>query len=333
MKKLSEIMPEDSNRSASKIVWYGYALDYVLRKKIKKYKRNVKYAKRCILNSEEASMKLGKLIESRQPFAAGRIGLFEMAAMRMYEFGIKKKYPLVMNNIYNCAGFFPNDIDLGGRFLAIMKESLKEMDILATFHQLCENYFINHYTSQKSFVCEDAGVFQICRLEDVWTKSLKGKRVLVVSPFEDSIRHQYQKRELLFPGKEEILPEFELLTYRSLMTIGDMKDERFETWFDALEFMKKEILSMDFDIALLGCGAYGFPLAAEIKKAGKQAVHMGGILQILFGIMGKRWDGTRNGGEVNIQKDIAKYYNENWIYPLEEKPKEASKVEYGPYWS
>lgn len=317
----------------SKIYRYIYAADFVLRKKSARYKKHVKYAKRHILNVEAVSRELGGLIQSKKPFAAGRIGMFEMAAMRMFEFGVKKQYPLVMDNIYNCAGFFPNDIMLGERFLSVMKASLNEMDILAPFYQFCENYFINHYTDKEIIISENAGIFQICQLEDVWTKNLKGKKVLVVSPFEDSIRHQYQKRELLFPGKEEILPEFELLTYRSLMTIGDMKDERFETWFDALEFMKKEILSMDFDIALLGCGAYGFPLAAELKKAGRQAVHMGGILQILFGIMGKRWDGTRNGTEVNIQKDIAKYYNENWIYPLEGKPKEASKVEYGPYWS
>lgn len=311
---------------------YCYAMDYILRKKIRIYGKTIKYVKRAILNNEAASKELGRLIESGQAFAAGRIGLSELAVMRMYEFGIKKKYSLVIDQIYNWSGFFPNDINLGSEFLSLMKSSLREMDIIAPFHQFAENYFINRYTEKNILVSENAGIFEICQLDDVWTKSLKGKKVLVVSPFEETVKIQYKKRELLFPGKE-ILPEFELKTYQSLMTVGDLKDDRFETWFDALEFMKKEILNIDFDIALLGCGAYGFPLAAEIKKAGKQAVHMGGILQILFGIMGKRWDGTRNGGKVNIRKDIAKYYNENWTYPLEEKPKEASKVEYGPYWS
>ena len=315
-----------------KAVRYCYAIDYTLRKKSNFYSKKIKYVKRCMLDNEAAGKELSRLIESGQPFAAGRIGLFEMAAMRMYEFGIQKKYPLVMDNIYNCAGFFPNDINLGPQFLQVMKDSLKEMDILAPFYQFCENYFINRYSSKEIIISKSEGLFEICQLEDVWTKSLRGKKVLVISPFVDTIKAQYEKRELLFPGKE-ILPELELKTYRSLMTVGDLRDDRFATWFEALEYMKKEILSMDFDIALLGCGAYGFPLAAEIKKAGKQAVHMGGILQILFGIMGKRWDGTRNGGKVNIRKDIAKYYNEHWTYPLEEKPKEASKVEYGPYWS
>ncbi len=312
--------------------WLLNAIDYTLRHKSRWYSAHKKYVKRNIMENESASEELAKLIISGQPLAAGRIGLFEMAAMRMYEFGIKKKYSLVMDNIYNCAGFFPNDINLGDQFLLIMKDSLKEMDLLAPFHQFCEDYFIDHYTKKNIIISKNEWVFEICQLENVWTKALKGKRVLVISPFTETIRQQYEKREFLFPGKE-ILPEFgELLTYKSLMTIGDMRDDRFATWFEALEYMKREIVSMDFDIALLGCGAYGFPLAAEIKKAGKQAVHMGGVLQILFGIMGKRWDGTRTGGPLRIREDIAKYYNEYWTYPMEERPKEASKVEYGPYW-
>lgn len=48
--------------------------------------------------------------------------------------------------------------------------------------------------------------------------------------------------------------------------------------------------AVDYDIVLLGCGAYGFPLAAYAKRRGKQAIHMGGSLQLLFGIKGKRWE-------------------------------------------
>ena len=38
--------------------------------------------------------------------------------------------------------------------------------------------------------------------------------------------------------------------------------------------MKSEIDKKDFDIALLGCGAYGVPLAAHIKQNGKEAVYV-----------------------------------------------------------
>lgn len=32
---------------------------------------------------------------------------------------------------------------------------------------------------------------------------------------------------------------------------------------------------MEFDIAIIGCVDYGFPLAAHIKRIGKQATHIG----------------------------------------------------------
>lgn len=312
------------------ILWFIYATDFVLRKKVGLYRRIVPYCKKKLLDNNVASNELAEDIRSGKPIMAARYGLFEIAAMRMYEFEKKAKYPIVMGNIYNCAGFFPNDITLGYRFLEIMKKASMQVDYLAASKQLCENYFINKYMKDVK-VAENFKIFDVCALDRSWTEALKGKKVLVISPFSKSVEKQYEKRELLFPGTD-ILPKFELQTYQSLMTVGDLKDERFADWFEALDFMKNEILKKNFDVAILGCGAYGFPLAAEIKKAGKQAIHMGGAFQILFGIMGKRWDGTRNGGPKHIREDIAKYYNEYWTYPIEEKPKEASKVEYGPYW-
>lgn len=316
----------------SKISWFIYAADNVLRQKLKFYKNTVKYCKQDIKDADNASLILSEKILSGKPFAVGRFGLFELAAMRMFEFDKKDKYQLVMDNIYNCAGFFPNDINLGKRFNSVMKESLSVMDIQAANNNILENYFFNTYLPKNSLVCDSFDLFEICILgEKSWTKSLKGKKVLVVTSFPDSVKMQYEKRELLFNGKD-ILPEFELITYKPLMTVGDLRDDRFDNWFDALKFMENEINAINFDIALLGCGAYGFPLAASIKKAGHQAVHMGGVLQLLFGIMGKRWDGTRPGDTGKVRADVAKYYNEYWTYPVEEKPKEAGKVEYGPYW-
>lgn len=149
---------------------------------------------------------------------------------------------------------------------------------------------------------------------------------MVVHPFVDSIRYQYEhNRDKLF-GNPDVLPEFkELLTVKAVQTISDQQDERFDTWFDALQFMKDEISKLDFDIALIGCGAYGMCLAAHVKRMGKQAVHLAGWTQMLFGVYGERW--------IKDQPQYSKYINEYWIRPLEsEKPKGAEKVENGCYW-
>lgn len=309
-----------------------HVFDSKLRKKYKICDRVFKYSKGRVLDDRDASKALAELIKSGKPLAAGRIGLFEMAVMRIYEYERTDKYQTVFDNIYNCAGFFPSDISLVPRFIEVMKESLGVVDLLAANKEACENYFINKCAKKDIIVSRTLAIFDVADMDEVsWSSALEGKKVLVVTPFVDSVRQQYENnRAKLFEGAD-ILPKFASLeTYRSLMTIGDMVDDRFNDWFEALDHMKKEILDIDFDIAILGCGAYGFPLAAEIKKAGRQAVQMGGALQILFGVMGKRWDGSRFDG--NVRSDIAKYYNDSWIYPIEERPRDACKVEYGPYW-
>jgi len=57
---------------------------------------------------------------------------------------------------------------------------------------------------------------------------------------------------------------------------------------------------------------------------GKQAIHLGGATQILFGIRGARWD---------EMETYRKLYNKHWIRPNEmEVPKDANRIEDGCYW-
>jgi cation diffusion facilitator CzcD-associated flavoprotein CzcO len=85
---------------------------------------------------------------------------------------------------------------------------------------------------------------------------------------------------------------------------------------------------MDYDICIIGAGAYGFPLAAHVKRKGKKAIHLGGATQLLFGIKGRRW----------VDNPLLYYpyinlFNEHWCYPLPiNKPQSAQKVEDACYW-
>ena len=88
--------------------------------------------------------------------------------------------------------------------------------------------------------------------------------------------------------------------------------------------MKLQITKLEFDVAIIGCGAYGFPLAAHIKRMGKKAVHLGGATQMLFGIKGKRW--------IEIKK-FNSIINKFFVFPdTEEQVVNSSKVENGCYW-
>jgi hypothetical protein len=99
--------------------------------------------------------------------------------------------------------------------------------------------------------------------------------------------------------------------------------------------MKAEIDKQDYDVCLIGCGAYGFHLAAHIKRSGKKAVHLGGSLQLLFGIKGKRWEDPNYGvKEWGIPfGSYSELINRDWVRPGDVyKPKNADKVEGACYW-
>ncbi len=281
------------------------------------------YAGKPYFSIDAASDCLAERIASGEPFMAGRFGSVELFAMRTAEFHWKSKEDKVTNQLCVCAGFFPEDKGQLSRFNEVMKESCAQLDMLGVWYQCAEEYFIKKYGTGMAGTCW-LGALEPWYGSKPWTRALKGKKVLVIHPFEESIKSQLKNRDKLFENPD-MLPECEFVTLKAVQTAGGQTDDRFESWFDALSFMCKEIDKIDFDIALIGCGAYGFPLAAHCKKIGRQAIHIGGALQLFFGIKGKRWD--------DLEPNIVKMYNEYWNYPLDcETPKNHSAVEGGTYW-
>jgi hypothetical protein len=309
-------------------LYYKYVLStYRLwyKKIFKKAIKPVKYAGKNILLQQDGNDYLLSLIRKNLPFMVGRLGSTELRVVsdciatdiNLYKEARKESVDLLVK----WSGFFPNDIKLVLQFGDLMKSSCSKLDLIGVWFNAMEDYMVKKYASQSQLSYLRS--LEPWYNENPWTKALEGKKVLVIHPFEDTIIKQYLKREKLFKNKD-ILPKFTLLTLKAVQTVAGQKDDRFETWFEALEYMYAEAMKKDFDIAILGCGAYGFPLAAKIKKAGKQAIHLGGATQLLFGIKGKRWDNHPN---------ISKLYNEYWVRPMEnEKPQNANKVEEGCYW-
>ena len=156
-----------------------------------------------------------------------------------------------------------------------------------------------------------------------WSAALAGRRGLVVHPFRKTIVAQYARRAQLFPGKN-VLPEFASLTVvQAVQGLGG-QDTGYASWFDALAAMEREMDAADYDVAIVGAGAYGLPLAAHARDTGHAAIQMSGATQLLFGIKGKRWDS---------HPIIGKLYNDAWVRPDEtEGITHKEKVEGGSYW-
>lgn len=225
-----------------------------------------------------------------------------------------------MNALYILSGFFPNDISLLPKFFDVNYKALKQIDVLGSYIAN-EKYFKKELANAKKVNLD--GYYAPFFYKDPWTKELAGKKVLVIHPFAENILSQYKNHRTLIWKDPDILPEFELITYKSVQSILGIKTP-YKNWFEALKKMEKDISKIDFDIALIGCGAYGMPLAAYVKSLGKQAIHLAGWTQVLFGIIGTRWQNNPR---------VAPMMNEYWIHPSKQNiPKEAKKVENGCYW-
>lgn len=280
----------------NKIELLGFCVEKRIRCKVGKAKGINKIMGRDIVTITEGNEYLKKAIHNGVPFMAARYGSTEMQLVNRYLLKCSKivKEYKETNRSAICvnSGFFPerNDLLLD-RFAEEMLAASKEVDVLGLLNSFDEGWVIKKYIPEFSQITYLRGLEPYYH-EMPWSFELKGKRIVIVHPFKETILSQYRKRELLFKDKD-ILPEFDLSVVKAVQSIAGEKT-KFETWFDALDYMAEEVLTQEFDIALLGCGAYGFPLAARIKKAGKIAIHMGG------GITDFIWDKRRKVGFASI---------------------------------
>lgn len=271
----------------------------------------------------EASALIRQELSSNRPSMVARFGSTEIKAVLYPGMPFPMRLVLrkrILGNMATLSGFFPSTPSTIRRFSDLMFADMKELDILGSW-RLEEKFLVKRFPAARRV--ELRGLEPYFSNEP-WTTALEGKKVLVVHPFNRTIESQYANNRTKLFKDPRILPEFaSLQTIKAVQTIAGTASE-FESWFDALDSMKSQMDRIDYDVVILGCGAYGFPLAAHAKRSGKKAVHLGGPTQILFGIRGKRWDD---------HPVVSRFYNEAWVRPgQEDTPKGATKVENGCYW-
>ena len=261
------------------------------------------------------SVELGCVVNYLQLAKKNYKSIFQYMKGESVCFEWAEKVRFEMNNN---AGFFPPTDDNLERFSRLMLECIPNIDILGSWR--LDEILVKEKMPNAKIV--DLPDLEPYYHSNPWSRILKGKTVLVIHPFAETIKSQYLKRDKLFLNKE-VLPEFKLETIQAVQSIAN-NDCGYKNWFEALEAMKLQISQKEYDVAIIGCGAYGFPLASFVKDQGKKAVHLGGAVQILFGIKCRRWD------ENPYQSS---FYNEYWVRASkEETPKNAELVENACYW-
>jgi hypothetical protein len=285
----------------------------------------LKFVGERILDPQSGNDRIAQLID--RPGVAGKIGGTEMKLCRVYlrrrdETGVCQDFGHYAWWAYVSSGIYPPDPQTLSRFCREYLQTLGRIDLLAVWFNFGEAAARRRY-APKAQLC-DLTALEPYYHERPWSAQLAGKRVVIVSPFEASIRSQYQRRERVWAAKPAVLPEFDLRIVRCPQLAGLIDNPEYPDWFTALEALKEQMAARPFDVALIGAGAWSIPLAVHAKSLGAFGIHLGGATQLLFGIMGGRWDSNQQ---------INGWRNEAWTRPSDsERPRKFRLQENGSYW-
>jgi hypothetical protein len=101
--------------------------------------------------------------------------------------------------------------------------------------------------------------------------------------------------------------------------------EGINSWQGAVEYLVDAVRFTGASVALIGCGGIGMLVAARLRRIGISAIVMGGAVQVLFGIRGRRWQ---------THPVISDFWTMGWVAPSEEEtPDAARSIEGGCYWA
>lgn len=279
----------------------------------------IKKQKYKFASPEDVNTYIGRCITEQIPCFVGRLGATECSNLRIQEFHYYQKRKQMFTQLCEWSGFFPNDITLLKRFADIYIHGIKNLDIAVPWCDFKgQEYLFKKYCNENIIYSSEPIVFY--KREHSWIDYMEEKTLLVIHPFADTIEKQFPYMESIYPNRRIFPKGMKLKTIKAVQTIAGNVDSRFNDWFEALDWMCKETEKIEYDAAIIGCGAYGIPLGSYIKNQGKIAVVIGADVQKIFGIKGSRW---RNNPDEN----------EYWVKPSkEETPEKYKIVEDGSYW-
>lgn len=290
---------------------------------------------------EAGAAAIRDLFASGSPIFVGRNGTIELETILHWcnlrdGLALPQTYPShIRQQIERNAGIFPSTDESIDAWCTAYVEALEQLDGTAVGWykplEQVEKWIMNMYKPKTAFGCplrslEPYYVGKGLR----WTGALAGKSVAVVSSFAETMQKQVIKADEIWKGVEagmlgDVKWSFVKTGYSPILSLGVASwPAGIYSWQSAVEHTVHEVMKTGATVALVGCGGLGMIIAAELKRRGVSALVLGGAIQVLFGIKGRRW--------VN-HSVISSFWNDAWVWPAEnEIPRGSVLVEGGCYW-
>jgi len=273
------------------------------------------------------SVPYNQLLRDGRPFAAGKIGTAEILGLEYFDRFFQSAIGIngwirPATRLANNAGFFPVELDAYRDWNRNMRASIAHLDFVCLWQT---DPFLRLYESK--IVSKNPGKAQ--RIPMGWLgKSILAEvadfRCLVISPFIKTMQMQLPRMQQIHDPEDQTKTNWEKtasnIRFLRCPLQWHLEPSPYRSWAEGLEILSGKVAQEQFDVALIGAGAWSIPLAARIKKSGRSAIHTGGETQLFFGIKGQRWNHSD-------------FYNSAWVSVLpEETPELRAKIDDACYW-
>jgi len=213
---------------------------------------------------------------------------------------IKKYLKMYISSVKNCTHFKINSVEKYNNF-AQKWFSLK-FDKVYDFNTEWNNFLIHSFQNKYTLS---------------WLEFFRNKKLLFITSFPETMKKQYNSGNVFkMFGIEPFLMNIQFCK----SPVSFCSNTPHSNVLESFDYLKNEVKEKNFDIAIIGCGGYSMLIGNYIfNEMNKSAIVVGGTIQLMFGIKGKRWSNH------NI-------YNEYWCNVLtNEVPNNKTKVEDGCY--
>jgi hypothetical protein len=292
---------------------------------------------RPLISAADFARRVGEALADGRGFAAGKVANTERA-MLQYRMVREREADrlriwaferMLTAQALLTAGIFPPDAAFHRRFETGYAEAVRSLDCVGV-----DPRFLPSSLEVLGFHEVEGDVMRWWDQEpdhrsagDDWLGHLRGRRLLLVSPFASLLARRATREtfEAVWAsiGKPWFAPaHVDALEFPFGWSPSTWK--RFPTALDLLEDIASRVAGRDFDVAIVGAGGLGIPIAAFVKGLGRVGISLGGFVQPLFGIAGERWRGYEDWQRAGI-------FNDAWIeLPPEYHPGPGETLE--DYW-
>jgi hypothetical protein len=292
-----------------------------------------------LISREQFIARLERAVSTGSGFAAGKIGDAEKRWMYQPIVGAERRrrsqlraYHLSLKfHVFNQAALFPPEVEFYSRYNEFYIPHIRNLDALGLFGVPSEAELVHHYRLEiplMAFRDQEPDRSRPDNPALCYLRFFQRKRILIVTSPADLLAKRATK--MIFEavwsktGKRWFYPA----SVESLSFPYGWAPETAKRYGDSIhlfESLAESMAAREFDVALIAAGGLGIPLASQAKQLGKIGLSLGGHLQVLFGVIGRRWrereDWVRN------------YVNPSWIdMPDTRADWAVSGADGGAYW-